>query len=57
MNPLTLLETLKLRDDYSPESLERQSKNLAANKELIQELAAEIRERDQQDYKRELQNE
>lgn len=44
-----LLESLKLRDDYSPKSLDRQAKNLAANWKLIAEYAAEIRARQEHD--------
>ena len=39
-----LLESLSIGSDYSPESLEQQSTNLAANQKRIDEIAAEIRQ-------------
>ena len=41
---LDLLKTLSIGSDYSPESLEEQSRNLAANQKIIDKYAAEIRQ-------------
>lgn len=57
MNPLTLLETLKLRDDYSPETLERQARNLRANQDYILALSVKIRNEQAYEANRELENE
>ena len=43
-NPLDLLESLSIGSDYSPESLEQQSRNLAANQKRIDKYTAEIRQ-------------
>ena len=43
-NPLDLLESLSIGSDYSPESLDKQSRNVAANQKRIDEYAAEIRQ-------------
>ena len=44
-NPLDLLESLSIGSDYSPESLDKQSRNLAANQKRIDKIAAEIRQK------------
>ena len=46
---LDLLKTLSIGSDYSPESLEQQSRNLAANQKRIDKYAAEIRKREVRD--------
>ena len=43
-NPLYLLESLSIGSDYSPESLEKQLRNRAANQKRIDKYAAEIRQ-------------
>ena len=40
-----LLETLSIGSDYSPESLDRQSRNLSREEETVAAIVAEIKRR------------